>query len=58
MMNKETYERLYMDVTLFDAEDVITTSDEAYDPDEFEMTLSPAPNLQEKFLFAERSMLR
>ncbi len=38
MMNKETYERLYMDVTLFDAEDVITTSDESYDPDEFEMT--------------------
>ena len=27
-MNKETYERLYMDVTQFDAEDVITTSEE------------------------------
>ena len=25
-MNKETYERLLMDVTEFDAEDVITTS--------------------------------
>ncbi|WP_316637654.1 hypothetical protein [uncultured Ruminococcus sp.] len=44
MMNKETYERLYMDVTLFDAEDVITTSDEAYDPDEFEMTGTGATN--------------
>ena len=38
MMNKETYERLYMDVTLFDAEDVITTSDVTFDLDEFEMT--------------------
>ncbi len=27
-MKKETYERLYMDVTEFDAEDVITTSEE------------------------------
>ena len=27
-MNKETYERLLMDVTEFDAEDVITTSGE------------------------------
>ena len=26
MMNKESYERLSMDVTQFDAEDVITTS--------------------------------
>ena len=26
MMNKETYERLLMDVTEFDTEDVITTS--------------------------------
>ena len=26
MMNKETYERLLMDVTEFDVEDVITTS--------------------------------
>ena len=34
MMNKETYERLYMDVT----------SDEAYDPDEFEMTGTGATN--------------
>ena len=27
-MIKETYERLYMDVTQFDAEDIITTSGE------------------------------
>ena len=26
MMNKETYERLLMDVTEFDTEDIITTS--------------------------------
>lgn len=31
-MNKETYERLYMDVTQFDAEDIITTSGEGPDP--------------------------
>jgi hypothetical protein len=28
MMKKETYERLLMDVTEFDAEDIITTSEE------------------------------
>lgn len=28
MMNKETYERLLMDVTEFEAEDIITTSGE------------------------------
>ena len=27
MMNKESYERLNMDVTKFDVEDIITTSD-------------------------------
>ncbi|MBQ9680267.1 MAG: hypothetical protein IJV48_06255 [Ruminococcus sp.] len=31
-MNKETYERLYMDVTQFDAEDIITTSGETPTP--------------------------
>ena len=31
-MIKETYERLYMDVTQFDAEDIITTSGEGPDP--------------------------
>ena len=30
-MNKETYERLAMDVTKFDVEDVITTSGEGGD---------------------------
>ena len=31
-MIKETYERLQMDVTLFDAEDIITTSEPAPEP--------------------------
>jgi hypothetical protein len=31
-MIKETYERLSMDVTQFDAEDIITTSGETPDP--------------------------
>lgn len=31
-MNKETYERLLMDVTQFDAEDIITTSGETPTP--------------------------
>ena len=31
-MNKETYERLYMDVTQFDTEDIITTSGEEPGP--------------------------
>ena len=31
-MIKETYERLYMDVTQFDAEDIITTSGEGPGP--------------------------
>ena len=31
-MNKETYERLLMDVTEFDAEDIITTSGEEPGP--------------------------
>lgn len=31
-MNKETYERLYMDVTQFDTEDIITTSGEEPTP--------------------------
>lgn len=31
-MNKETYERLLMDVTEFDAEDIITTSGETPTP--------------------------
>ncbi len=36
-MNKETFERLEMDVTLFDVEDVITTSDiYPYDPGDYE----------------------
>ena len=34
-MNKETYERLLMDVTEFDTEDVITTSGETPGQPEF-----------------------
>ena len=60
MMNKETYERLYMDVTLFDAEDVITTSDEAYDPDEFEMTGTgyQRPHLPRRLICKKNSFLQ
>ena len=43
-MNKETYERLLMDVTQFDAEDIITTSGEeptptppSYTPGDYEL---------------------
>lgn len=37
-MHKEAYERLSLDVTRFDIEDVITTSGQpAYKPGEFEM---------------------
>lgn len=32
MMNKETYERLLMDVTEFESEDIITTSGETPAP--------------------------
>ena len=32
MMNKETYERLLMDVTEFESEDIITTSGETVRP--------------------------
>lgn len=48
-MNKETYKRLYMDVTLFEAEDVITTSDEEYEPDPFEMTGTGTTNSNNVF---------
>lgn len=48
-MNKETYERLYMDVTLFDAEDVITTSDAEYEPDFMELTGTGTTNSNNVF---------
>ena len=44
MMNKETYERLLMDVTEFEAEDIITTSGETPSPTPDRPPLRPGDN--------------
>ena len=43
-MIKESYERLAMDVTEFDAEDIITASTPAFIPGEFEAPVGIGPN--------------
>ncbi len=44
-MNKETYERLSMDVTKFDVEDVITTSGTADKLEDYELPIDLPINI-------------
>ncbi|MEE0674637.1 MAG: hypothetical protein U0L58_03445 [Ruminococcus sp.] len=44
-MNHETYERLSMDVTPFDAEDIITTSGTGFVPGDYEQIIPIPPGV-------------